>query len=91
MSGDELVDPAAQTAGPIIIGAPSKIVWPWLVQWSSGRGRLSSNDDAAERLVDADIKNAETDSDRASPHCVGDIPWSPQTAIQEPGFPGRLN
>lgn len=72
LPGDELVVDAEQQTHAITIEAPPEAVWPWLVQMGQGRAGFYSHD-RLERLVGADIRNA----DRIHPEwqhlAVGDL------------------
>lgn len=58
LAGDELVPDAEQQTHAITVGAPPEAVWPWLVQMGQGRAGFYSHD-RLERLVGADIRNAD--------------------------------
>lgn len=59
MPGDGMIPAAgSQSTRAVTISAPAADVWPWLVQFGAGRGGLYSYD-AAERMVGADIRNAD--------------------------------
>jgi hypothetical protein len=56
--GDDLVSNAEQQTHAITIDAPREAVWPWLVQMGQGRAGFYSHD-CLERMVGADIRNAD--------------------------------
>jgi hypothetical protein len=58
LPGDDLVSDAEQQTHAISIDAPPEDVWPWLVQMGQGRAGFYSHD-RMERLVGADIRNAD--------------------------------
>ncbi|HEV2712900.1 MAG TPA: hypothetical protein VGU26_07370, partial [Gaiellaceae bacterium] len=58
LPGDELVPDAEEQTHAITINAPPEVVWPWLVQMGQGRGGFYSHD-RLERIVGADIRNAD--------------------------------
>ena len=58
LAGDELVAGANQQTHAITFEAPPEQVWPWLAQMGQGRGGFYSYD-RLERLVGADIRNAD--------------------------------
>jgi hypothetical protein len=69
---DELVPAAEQQTHAITIDAPAPAVWPWLVQMGQGRGGFYSHD-RLERLVGADIRNAEEIHPEWQDLAVGDL------------------
>jgi hypothetical protein len=72
LSGDELVLDAEQQTHAITIEAPPSAVWPWLVQMGQGRGGFYSHD-RLERLVGADIRNANEIHPEWQQLAVGDL------------------
>jgi hypothetical protein len=58
LPGDDLVPDAEQQTHAITIDASTAAVWPWLLQMGQGRGGFYSHD-RLERLVGADIRNAD--------------------------------
>jgi hypothetical protein len=58
LPGDDLVSDAEQQTHAITIDATAQEVWPWLVQMGQGRAGFYSHD-RLERLVGADIRNAD--------------------------------
>jgi hypothetical protein len=72
LAGDELVPDAEQQTHAIAIEAPPEAVWPWLVQMGQGRAGFYSHD-RLERLVGADIRNAEEIHPEWQHLAVGDL------------------
>lgn len=72
LPGDELVGGSVVQTHAVTIDAPPPVVWPWLKQMGQGRGGFYSHD-RLERLVGAQIRNA----DRVHPEwqdlAVGDL------------------
>jgi hypothetical protein len=58
LPGDESVADAEQQTHAITVDAPPDAVWAWLVQMGQGRAGFYSHD-RLERLVGADIRNAD--------------------------------
>jgi hypothetical protein len=58
LPGDEIVAHADQHTHAITIDAPPEALWPWLVQIGQGRAGFYTHD-RLERLVGADIRNAD--------------------------------
>jgi hypothetical protein len=72
LAGDELVPDAEQQTHAITIEAPPEAVWPWLVQMGQGRAGFYSHD-GLERLVGADIRNADEIHPEWQHLAVGDL------------------
>ena len=72
LAGDELVADAEQQTHAITIDAPPEAVWPWLVQIGQGRAGFYSHD-RLERLVGADIRNADEIRPEWQQLAVGDL------------------
>jgi hypothetical protein len=72
LAGDELVPDAAQQTHAITIDAPPEAVWPWLVQMGQDRAGFYSHD-RLERLVGADIRNADEIHPEWQHLAVGDL------------------
>jgi hypothetical protein len=72
LPGDELVPDAEQQTHAITIDAPAAAVWPWLPQMGQGRGGFYSHD-RLERLVGADIRNADEIHPEWQDLAVGDL------------------
>jgi hypothetical protein len=72
LPGDELVPDAEQQTHAITIDAPAAAVWPWLLQMGQGRGGFYSHD-RLERLIGADIRNANEIHPEWQDLAVGDL------------------
>jgi hypothetical protein len=72
LAGDELVPDAEQQTHAITIDVPPEAVWPWLVQMGQGRAGFYSHD-RLERLVGADIRNADEIRPEWQQLAVGDL------------------
>jgi hypothetical protein len=72
LAGDELVPDAEQQTHAITIEATPEAVWPWLVQMGQGRAGFYSHD-RLERLVGADIRNADEIHPEWQHLAVGDL------------------
>lgn len=72
LAGDELVSAGEQQTHAITIGAPPAAVWPWLVQMGQGRAGFYSHD-RLERLVGAEIRNADEIHPEWQQLAVGDL------------------
>jgi hypothetical protein len=72
LAGDELVPDAEEQTHAIAIEAPPDAVWPWLVQMGQGRAGFYSHD-RLERLVGADIRNADEIHEEWQHLAVGDL------------------
>lgn len=72
LAGDDLVPNAVQQTHAITIDAPPEAVWPWLVQIGQGRAGFYSHD-RLERLVGADIRNADEIHPEWQHLAVGDL------------------
>jgi hypothetical protein len=72
LAGDELVPDAEQQTHAITVDASPEAVWPWLVQMGQGRAGFYSHD-RLERLVGADIRNAEEIHPEWQQLAVGDL------------------
>lgn len=85
MPGDELVrGESAQTTRGVTIEAPAGDVWPWVAQLGAGRGGLYSYD-WLERLVGANMTNADRVLPDEQDLAVGDLVW-----ITPEGYPANL-
>src|SRR5919204_1774626 len=71
-AGDDLVPDAEQQTHAITIDAPPEAVWRWLVQIGQGRAGFYSHD-RLERLVGADIRNADEIHPEWQHLAVGDL------------------
>lgn len=75
LPGDELVEPGApRTTRAVTIDAPPEAVWPWLAQIGEDRGGFYSYD-WLERLIGANIHNAQTVHPEWQDLGVGDTVW----------------
>jgi hypothetical protein len=72
LPGDELAPDAEQQTHAITIDAPPGAVWPWLVQMGQGRAGFYSHD-RVERVVGADIRNADKIHPEWQQLAVGDL------------------
>jgi len=72
LAGDDLVPDAEQQTHAVTIDAPPEVVWPWLVQIGQGRAGFYSHD-RLERLVGADIRNADEIHPEWQHLAVGDL------------------
>jgi hypothetical protein len=72
VAGDELIADAEQQTHAITIEATPEAVWPWLVQMGQGRAGFYSHD-RLERLVGADIRNADRIRSEWQQLAVGDL------------------
>jgi hypothetical protein len=72
LPGDDLVPEAEQQTHAVTIDAPPTAVWPWLVQMGQGRAGFYSHD-RLERLVGADIHNADAIHPEWQDLAVGDL------------------
>jgi hypothetical protein len=72
LRGDELVPDAEQQTHAITIDAPPEAVWPWLAQMGQGRAGFYSHD-RLERLVGANIRNADEIHPEWQRLAVGDL------------------
>jgi hypothetical protein len=72
LSGDELVADANEQTHAITIDAAPAAVWPWLVQMGQGRAGFYSHD-RLERLVGAEIRNADRIHPEWQQLAVGDL------------------
>jgi hypothetical protein len=85
MPGDDLIPATgSQSTRAVTITVPAAEVWPWLVQFGAGRGGLYSYD-AAERMVGADIRNADRILPEHQHIAVGDTIW-----VTPEGYPANL-
>jgi hypothetical protein len=85
MPGDDLIPAAgSQSTRAVTISASAADVWPWLVQFGAGRGGLYSYD-AAERMVGADIRNADRILAEHQHIAVGETIW-----VTPEGYPANL-
>lgn len=73
MPGDELLpDPQVRSTRAITIDAPPSAIWPWLVQFGSGRGGAYTYD-WIENLFGLDMHSADTILPQFQHLSVGDV------------------
>jgi hypothetical protein len=72
LPGDDLVADANEQTHAIMIDAAAAAVWPWLVQMGQGRAGFYSHD-RLERLVGAEIRNADRIHQEWQQLLVGDL------------------